>query len=455
MFDHVEHKLSYLSERYTSQQLREWYDLIESCLEQNREVQFAPGALRALALDACYCVVRHFPWANTTLFQDLFTEVLVDEYRLSPHVAKSIHMNLCVRLQIAPATTGKDDREIVEEFLKFIFVQSVCASDDNELMRDLGFGSQLLRRLRKTAQSTIDKKSGATASEHGAPAEQIFSKIMLKMSKQVRRLPWIVDLYRLQFLVFGPSSKYSGKVAFRYNKTLFRMLLLLGRRRNLSAAKLEEWLTNRLDVNVADELRLTARTVLEQLQNLQLIFKQQSPETGISNWSLATAGLELTAEAFAVIANRKPIDNDRILSLHPIYQAAVIRNLPQHANSQLRELMLYHAQTLSPPGLEQCVLQLAKTGEYADLAELTINLITRIQATWSKAALYKALSSLPTIPTIGQRLAAMAESESSPRVKNAAFEAIAKHLVKDAEPAKANLLGESRFRTDHVEQNNP
>ncbi len=463
MFDLVEHKLGYLSERYSRAQMNEWCELIADTFAANGVgVTLAPGIVRSVCLDACYCVARHLPWANTALFRDLFVEVLVDEYGLNPAIAGTIHQQLCQSLQIEQAVLGQTDQETVEEFLKFIFVQSVCATDDNELMRDLGFGEQLLRRLRRTAQSTISKK---TTSVHSAdtndthaplPAEEIFSRIMIKMSQQVRRLPWIVDLYRLQFMLFGPGSKHTGKTSLRYSKILFRMLLLLGRRRTLTERKLEAWLTQRLNPEQPHNERFAARQILEQMQTLQLIYRQQATDTSEAQWALAKAGLALTAEAFAIITTRRPIENHRLLNLPPIYQATVIKHLPAaEAGDQARELLLYHAQTLSPPGLEQCVLLLAKTGDHQALAEHVISLITHIPAPWSKAALYKALTSLPALPCVGQRLAAMAQSESSPRVKQAASEAAARHAPKNDVDAKVTRSGEPDIRFAALADGNP
>lgn len=322
------------------------------------------GALRALELDVVYALMRHRRWLNCDLFLQTLSHHLAQDHGL-------IHANCLAWLRACgieaagnePAKVffrPSDDRN----FLLYIFVEMLNATDQQRLIVDLGIGVALLQAIRSLADTLGSTQP--TDAVHFLPAiDADLLTIIEEFSIKLGKAPWVVDQYKLELALNQLSTFWAHQIAEKTPSWILDQLCVLGRDHSRTRAEmghlfacegsnLDEWL------DILGRLGLT----------------EHHQERKRLVWNLSSEGYDLTARYFAAKYGHE-WTVQTFNSYNPAWQTALIRALtpeqielavdllskPQSLHSEsLLAVVAFLRPLLEPEHLEAVLAPLARNG---------------------------------------------------------------------------------------------
>ena len=381
-----------------------------------------------IAILATYAQVRHLPWIDTPLFNEVFTDFLVTGMGISSSIAKDIGDILQSALsafkpRLFPDIEADSDRH----FLRYVFIASATASNEANLVADLGLGKGILRRIKSAAnwivsQSSPQKTDGAP--KFMAALDACFAETMLEFSREMRQTPWIVDWYRAKYhmLIHTPSPCRPLLEALG-DEAIFNFLVWAADRHAVNERFDLDEVTGYIKSSTIPTIvpTLTSDDFLALLCGAGLV-EISHERTFKPKWRLTAQGEEFSSEAW--VFQKNDIHARSLASIATLphrLQAAFFKSLPLRRVEELhRELEQGLGLSLAPSGLEHAVRKVSLQLPESSLERLAKSLFDAPLPAFARRGLVQGFQEVMYQNAIRQLLKNIAESDSSPMVRDAA-----------------------------------
>ena len=305
MFEDVQYKIQWLNNHPDKETIERFQQAI-------------PEKLAKYDLDLIYAVLRHHPFRECVQFLSVLTDFLKGQVS-EEEILEVIHTSFFYWPQKERSLPG---------FFESVFIEVLCAYDQDQFVIDLGVGPTIANKLGNVAQS------GAVPG---------FESFLQQVSINLKDSPWFLDDSRVSWILDQPKNVIPEiiKIALKEPHDL-------------------------------DE---------EQLE--QLKFAQVLREFG-SNLLLSPRAYNLTACYYVY---HFPIRFDGIHKLHPCWQAACIKHMPE---SELH-LLLDSKKPIHPLAMSQLTERTVTEQTFDYLATI----FQESRATEIRLCSLKILASLP------------------------------------------------------------
>lgn len=391
-----------------------------------------------LQLDILYALARHARWVKVPLFRDVLVDFLVTEHEIPRALSGSLVNDV---LESCDALLGDDPNftasellqgKVDEEFLTYIFVAAASSTPESGVREQLGLGTGLLRSLKSAADSLAAQDPNFNGS--GAPklflpdVDTVFASIMIKLTKAVRDCPWVLDVYRLKYILLEQLDRHRFAILSPYIPEVYEFLCAIGRT-NHKALGQENM--ERIWAGCHEKQAVSIDGIVQFLQAAGLIFRSDIKRRGKrqeTHWDLTPAAEQLTAEAFVSTRCRQP----GVGALPDWFDAPAKwrKGYLQQAIAQSPGAVLQQAvPRLSPriddPVLAESMIAALVRSNLADVAEgIFMNWIVQEIPPASATSICRAASLLNGRSAVRSRLQLIAESHESLMVRGAALEAL-------------------------------
>ena len=415
------------------------------CFGSSLTSTVAPGVQSFIAVDLSYILLRNRFWISAPIFCELLVEYLSDEYFLPREIAISLAEDLVCAAQSLPGEQDKPDigRWIThhgkrdKEFLTYVFVATATATNEDQLILDLGLGTRLLRRIKAAAESAIQLSTQQKSTDTSEPdpavlvfvpeIESLFAQIMTDLSREARLTPWAMDIHRVRFhllrnLPGSTATRDPRACSSEFASSLFQFLLTLGKARQLGEDALDKML---LEYALSADMAF----VMDCGKRFGKPFR---------TIALTPPGEDITATAFAEellprVLTAGRLDTELILTLPARYQLSVVKALATHSRHLLADLIECYlgqppgnAQSLSAPKhLSACALDaslrhLMPQLTSAESQQLFTHLLSESRPVWIRTTTCSAMGHSGKSQYVRQLLKKVAESDNSTNVREAA-----------------------------------
>ncbi len=372
-----------------------------------------------------YSLFRHRVWCKTDLFSTILTAAIADEYGCDRNFVKSMVLQY---IELIDAD-GKYSKRCDKEFLLYILIQATSPSDDNYIADEIGLGRDILIKL-KGAADTASKGEHEDGEFIFLPElDDTFCQILKELSRELKRGSWVMDTYRLKFLLLEAPAPWDAIIHELGGEWILKVLLAVGEAKALSDDDLVSRLSQPVAALLAADQKRQAADLIEHLQQRQLIYA--TPGTNRSRtpakvWHLTSLGEELTANLFAEMRMSKgAVREDDILGLNGSWQVAVIRRIPQSAFSTLLRALSSN-RPLGSEAYLPALLRLREAVDHETLSELLKMRIIGGTTAGIRAAACKASVALQASVGLTDVLREISVSDPSFLVKESAVTALQK-----------------------------
>jgi hypothetical protein len=391
-----------------------------------------------LQLDILYALARHARWVKVPLFKDVLVDFLVTEHEIPRAFSESLVNEV---LESCEALLGDDPNftaaellqgKVDEEFLTYIFVAAASSTPESGVREQLGLGTGLLRSLKSAADSMAAQDQAGDGS--GAPklflpdVDTVFASIMIKLTKAVRECPWVLDVYRLKYMLLEQLDRHRFAVLAPYVHEVYEFLCAIGRTNHKA---MDQESMGLIWAGCHERQAVGIDGIVQLLQAAGLIFRSDIKRRGKrqeTHWDLTPAAEQLTAEAF--VSTRRAQSSAGTGSDWFDTPEKWRKGYLQQAIAQSSGIVLQQALPRLPPRIEDPVLAESMIAalvrsNLADAAEgVFMNWIVQEIPPASATSICRAASLLKSRPAVRSRLQLIAESHESMMVRGAALEAL-------------------------------
>lgn len=415
------------------QSLRHHIDLIDSILPPSKSEELAIGIQNLVrasdergwltdtyvdtaVLNGIYALVRHLPWHETPIFQELLVEYLRCELNIPIETAIRIYeLGKTTLSQYRPKLFPEMEVDADRHFLRYLFIASAIAKDEIQLAADLGLGCGVLKRIKTAANWIVARSSQAKQGHNCEPNEFIpamdvcFAETMLDFTREMRKVPWTVDLHRFKYRLLEVHAPWREKIESVATESLFGVLL------ELAADQVIKLRFDETDVERALALaKITEFSGAEFIQILESIhILSNSREKGFKpRFCLTPFGEDLTADAYVLSAQRlEKCEMSEVARMPIRYQSAWVRSMP---STRIAELRTYVAslrdKAFAPPALEQAVRRLSLALGAAEIVQICEAMLNSCKSPYLQKAVLAGLNDKFEQKAVRQFLQKVAES---------------------------------------------
>lgn len=420
----------------TLQTMRQRLDLIDSILPSSKSEELAQAIkdlikssenrdwladtyLETTIVCCIYALTRHLAWHDTPIFQELLAEYLRSELNLPSDTATAIYA-IGTRCLANSRPRLFSDMEVDSDrhFLRYLFIASAIAKDEQQLASDLGLGNGVLRRIKAAASwivthATPQNKSGSATPREFMPALDVcFAETMLDFTREMRKTPWIVDLHRLKYKFLETSEPLRSIVESCGTEKIFNVLLEMAKKH---AVKCRFDLTEiQSEMTKASIFEIPAGDFIQLLESVHVL--SNSFEKGFKpRYCLTPFGEELTAEAYVHTESRLEFTELIDIASMPLrYQAAWVKNIPTARMAELRSYLASHRdKAFAHPAMEQAIKRLALAVGPVEIVQLCNSILESVQSPFFQKAVVQGLSDQIEQKPVRQFLQKIAESTLS------------------------------------------
>lgn len=392
-----------------------------------------------LQLDILYALARHARWVKVPLFKDVLVDFLVTEHEIPRSQSESMVNDI---LESCDALLGDDPNftaaellqgKVDEEFLTYIFVAAASSHQEAGVREQLGLGAGLLRSLKSAADSLATRES--RGGKQGTPklflpdVDTVFARIMVKLTAAVRDCPWVLDVYRLKYLLLEKLDRQRFTVLAGHIPEVYEFLCAAGR---ANERAMDEGALARLWEEIHESQVVQVAAMLQLLEAGGLIFRTDVRRRGKRQevmWDLTPVAEQLTAEAYVSTRSARQPPGKLVSAWFEApteWRRGYLREaISQSSGPELREAVEKLASRVDDPALAEGVIEALVKANMQDVAETAFISWSReaIQQP-SVTAICRAGALLKSRPAVRTRLQAIAESHDSVMVRSAALEAL-------------------------------
>jgi hypothetical protein len=403
-----------------------------------------------LQLDMLYALARHARWVKVPLFKDVLVDFLVTEHEIPRALSESMVNDV---LESCEALLGDDPEftasellqgKVDEEFLTYIFVAAASSSQESAVREQLGLGAGLLRSLKSAADSLAVQDSGSgSAGGRGTRAtpklflpdvDTVFARIMIKLTEAVRDCPWVLDVYRLKYLLLEKLDRQRFAILATHVPAVYEFLCAAGRQNHRAT---DEETLARMWSEIHDDKDISFPVLVQLLEAAGLIFRTDVRRRGKKQqvlWDLTPLAEQLTAEAYVSTRVSRAgtqaipgaqVDLDWYDAPATWRRGYLQQAIAQSPVEKLRQAVDKLSPRIDDPALAESVIEALVKSNMPDLAESAfISWSGQILQPPSVSAICRAGALIKSRPSVRSRLQSIAESHDSLAVRAAALEAL-------------------------------
>jgi hypothetical protein len=374
-----------------------------------------PGLKLPVAEALLYAIFRHRNFCGTSILVDTLVAYLGQNFGLPRSHSEEIieqvlHSSACLALRkstFVPSTN--------REFLKYLFVQVACTEDDSELIEDLGLGSDILCRMKKS----IEIVSAIQDAEADAPLlflpdlDAQVCEIMSDMTRDIQSTSWALQRRRLLYHLMLAADIWQEALRSRGPGPLFETLVAIGERRLVTTAHICEDLSKKYP-----EVAQCPKNS-DILEDFSLAYPSGEKTKASTRWSLTGFGMELTQEPIAesfLKKNQSSWDISAFSSLSAEYQTAVIRKSDLQDPDLFMQL-IRNARPLAPKALTRMLDSLVAMNQAPMAHDVAIFVLRNEPSPWLRKAACRSLATTLRTETVDQVFHEVARSDKSASVR--------------------------------------
>ncbi len=391
-----------------------------------------------LRLDILYALARHARWVKVPLFKDVLVDFLVTEHEIPRALSESMVNDV---LESCDALLGDDPNftasellqgKVDEEFLTYIFVAAASSTQVSGVREHLGLGAGLLRSLKSAADSLAEQDQGRNGV--GAPklflpdVDTVFASIMMKLTGAVRECPWVLDVYRLKYLLLEQLDRHRFAVLAPLVPVVYEFLCAMGRTNHKA---LDQESMGLIWLGCHEDQVVTIDGIVLLLEAAGLIFRTDVRRRGKRQevlWDLTPVAEQLTAEAFVstlAARTKKPGDQEWFEAPGNWRKGYLQQAIAQSPRETLKKAVEKIPLRLEDPILAEAVIEALVRAQMPDVAEGVFMAWTGQKIPPPTASsICRAASLITSRPAVRIRLQSIAEAHESLMVRAAALEAL-------------------------------
>jgi hypothetical protein len=301
-----------------------------------------------------------------------------------------------------------------DEFLEHLFICSILAKSQSDLMLDIGFGRNMLELIEAALRFDSEREQ-EDVFQFAPFLVQRLHLIIHRVMTEHQESPWILARYHLKNKLQRDPLLPKHQLTPEFLDKLLEVLLEIG-----PAGCREERLRKKFPPS-------SLETWLQVLQRCELIYPEgPAKKGGLLSYALSRSGSECSSVRFAFDHIQKGLKGDIWSSLSASYQAALIQAMAIHQPETLPLLPWGQLETLKPEALRLLIEIWKKQKSDETLLEFFQNLLHNQPHAWIRAEICLALPLARQTSGSRQILENLAQHDPSPMVRHEAREALSR-----------------------------
>lgn len=384
---------------------------VEKIVLENQQI--LPGMKIPIIQALTYAIYRHRNFCGTNIFADTLLSYLSEYFGLPDITRKDLIGNV-LKLTSLVANISNLVPATDREFLKYLFVHVACAEDDSELVEDLGLGSEILLRMKKS----IEIVSAIQDAEADAPLlflpemDSQVAEIMSDITADVEQSPWALNARRLLYhvmFVTGPWQESLGKHGIG---GLFEALVGMATKKLGTSIQITDYFLQKYP-DIMD-----TSDILGILERYDLGFPCGDKNKANTRWALTTFGRQVTQEAVAALylQTLRQWDSKSFASLSEECQASVVKKMPVKDADFLRNIVK-NTRPLAPKALIAILKRLVAMNQPGVARDSAIFTLNHDPSPWLRKAACRILATTLRTDTVDQVFTEVARSDKSASVR--------------------------------------
>ncbi len=413
-FQYFFKKSQYLRQAHREQTLLDLKTLIEQLVMRDMDARIlSPALLRALILDLSYVLLRHRTWLHAPLLSEVVIDFLNSEHLIPRSLAAEV-VEACLDLLHSPINPAADwDADTYDnEFLEHIFICSILAKSELDLILDIGFGRNMLEVL--DASVRFDPGQDDDVFQFAPDLVQRMHQIIQRVLSEHQEAPWILARYQLKNRLQRDPILPKHQLLPEFLDTLLELLLTIG---TLGAS--EEKLQKSFP---KEDLEVWLQILLRS----ELIYLDGHVKAKVPHYALSRSGSECSSARFAFERLQKGLDLKALAPMSASYQAALLQALAATHPTALDTLPNAEIATLKPEAFRILIDLWKKQKSDESLLEFFQQFLHNQPHAWIRAEICQAFPLARQAIGSQQLLESLAFSDPSPMVRQEARKALSR-----------------------------
>jgi hypothetical protein len=385
---------------------------VEKIVLENQQI--FPGMKYPITQSLIYAIYRHRNFCKTTIFADTLLSYLSEYFGLPQIARQELLENVLTVTTNIVANSSNLVSSTDQEFLKYLFVHVACADDDSELVEDLGLGSEILARMKKS----IEIVSAIQDAEADAPLlflpemDSQVSDIMSDITRDLEKSPWALKERRLLYHVMFVKGLWQDTLGKHGIGGLYETLVSIATKKHGTGIQITDSLSKKYP-----EIAGTP-DVLDILETFELGFPCGEKSKGGTRWALTIFGRQLTQEAVAAmyLETHRHWDSKSFASLSEECQASVFKRIPVKDTAFLLNIAK-NTRPLAPKAFVAIVKRLVAMNQPEVAGEAAIFTLLHDPSPWLRKAACRILATTLRADTVDQVFTEVARSDKSASVR--------------------------------------
>jgi hypothetical protein len=383
------------------------------------------SVISMLAIDLAYATYRHWRWADTDIFAEIYVDYLCNEYGLERGFAEIAHYEAC-QLAVSPDSHSESPGVRADLFLRYVLISTIAHRDPLSMADEMGFGEHFFRKLLASIDDLDSAKGSGEQWNFPDPISQRIQRQISEVARISAESPRSLSAELVRFRVYEYNRDITTLPTVAYGRMIIDILGSLSNEQatfelSLPAPQAGEASERRGQL---DDLVLV-NGGWDALVRAQLVFQVGQRRKGgalpfaltdYSEWLLALSCGPAWLE-------KNSVSLDAIVALPKYMQGEVIRSLPKKNIPLLVQLLTERVNACQPTALIAAVEQISKFTTPDRVSALVHCSLKLCKNSWSRAALCRCLAS-NSASNIGQILKEVADSDESLAVRDAALGAL-------------------------------
>lgn len=420
IISNIDYKINYLKTKLSQYTINDIEQSFSKHWTELTNSKLAPVSIaQCIFIDILYASVRHHIWIKLPIFQELLEYYISKEYRVKADISKS----LCSRIRNKIYEyLGPCDDLIIElteyNFIKYIFIQTLTADNQDCLTRDLGIGPYLLVQIKETIeQMELLRQDRGDTKPFENEKQNTIHQVISEISSEAVNIPWIADIYQLIFELDFSNQEFHQYLSEAHAKHVFELLIYIGKQ-NRHSKECKKWLYQR-------QKSIDADLLLEQLCSCAILYRDHVPSKienrGPNSYHLrlSSKAYKLTASAFGLKNSNKLLPTKTIFALNPNWQSSYLKNLNSDQSEYLLSL-LNDKKPIHPSSLEVVVEKLSCHQKQKDILFI-LDRLSKSNIAEMRIAACKALCLFSESSDASNMIKNIIESDRSNSVKSSAL----------------------------------
>lgn len=351
----IDLKLDFLHQNISSKLLRKIennsLNIISKCLGDN----FLPNYLKKFfLLDLLYPFLKHRIWIINPLFRKNIQMFLVESFRIEQNLCSTLLENICALMEkFYPISINNEFFKNEKNFLTYIFITTLNSSNQKLLAEEIGMGTNLLKKLKESAQFFSDKNRQENHYFFDREESAIFLQVIQEVSENRLRKPWNINTQILFYRIADIPEPWQQYLEEPGISKFFEFLYYIGSKQPITMKSCILWFEQNLGAAIAYKKRDKYLELLMFLEAKDLLlltgFTAKKRQTDKTTVYLNELAWKLTAPLFAFdfLKRNKERFSQELMGIHPEWQKETLKTLKDEEKQAAIKFLL-NDQPISP-----------------------------------------------------------------------------------------------------------